>query len=392
MESWIARFVPVLLLATGLAWAVPALAEESPEERKFNVASAISPNGKWLVLFVTEMEADTSEIVPDVTFMRAAGRKLFRVALSAKKPKVTLLHESREPDVRAYVYNNTRYFANALVLDDGTAIAMTAGTNLARWNAAGKFSEHKVFKEKESIFRQLSLITGGRKLIANRRTFGAKRTITNEIVDLKTHQVVQAPFLNGLLGEPMQWTSDMKHVYGIETLMTAVPLTTSEGTVISTTRESRRLVRASTQGQEKAVIASDLPYTPVCFGKNVIVYSGKGKDGETLWRVKKADPPVVEAIPGLKSWTPVLALEEDRFLLRSGTERHAIVTFSAAGDEASRTPPIELLALPPHKHILYSAPVKAFVLSNDGVTYKLVDVKGAELWQIQLAQTGGKGK
>jgi hypothetical protein len=391
MESWIARFVPVLLV-WGLSAAAPCRAEEAPdEERKFNVASAISPNGKWLVLFITEMEADTSEIVPDVTFMREAGRKLFRVALSAKKPKVALLHESKEPDVRAYVYNNTRYFANALVLDDGTAIAMTAGTNLARWNSAGKFSEHKVFKE--SSFRQLSLITGGRKLIANRRTFGAKRTITNEIVDLKTHQIAAAPFLNGLLGEPMQWTPDMKHVYGIEMMMTAVPLTTSEGTVISSTRESRRLVRASTQGQEKTVIASDLPYTPVCFGKNVIVYSARGKDGaETFWRVKKADPPVVEAIPGLKSWTPVLALEEDRFLLRSGTERHAIVTFSAAGDEAARTPPIELLALPQHKDILYSATLKAFLLSKDGVTYKLVDVKGAELWQIQLAQTGGKGK
>ena len=388
MEHGLARFVPVLL-APGLLASAAAAAEESAEDRKFDVSASISPNGKWLVLFVSEMETGSSEVDPDVTFLRATGKKLFRVALSAKKPKVSLLHESREPDARAYVYGNTRYFANALVLDDGTAIAMTAGTNLARWNAAGKFSEQKVFKEYS--FRQLSLVTGGRKLIANRRIWGAKLTITNEIVDLKTHQIVPAPFLNGLLGEPMQWTSDMKHVYGIDVLTTTVPFTSKDGTVISSPQETRRLVRASTQGQEKMVVASDLPYTPICFGKNVIAYSGRNKDGvDTFHRIKKGDPPVVEVIPGLKSWTPVLALEEDRFLLRSGTERHGIVTFSAAGDEAARTPQVDLLALPPHEHILYSAPLKAFVLSKDGVTFKLVDLKGTELWQIQLAQVMGK--
>jgi hypothetical protein len=68
------------------------------------------------------------------------------------------------------------------------------------------------------------------------------------------------------------------------------------------------------------------------------------------------------------------------------------VTFPAKGDDAARTPPVELLSLPPHDHILYSPHLKAFVLSKDGIAWKLVDTKGAELWQIELGQQAKRGR
>ena len=93
----------------------------------------------------------------------------------------------------------------------------------------------------------------------------------------------------------------------------------------------------------------------------------------------------LEELTTLKGWEPVLALDEERFLLR-GTDRlrHGIVDLASPAEGATPSPTVKPIALPPHVQLFFSPALKGFVLAKDPLTWAFVDLNGKEGWTFRL--------
>jgi hypothetical protein len=377
--------VAVWLFLSRTAAFVPGEEPSLIEEGRTSSA-AISPNGKWLVIQVTEsgelpedLPGGLSEVLGG--FLNT-GRKLYRVALSAKSPKAAMIHETKAANRKALVLQKIQSIQSPLVLDDGTALAIKDRLFLARWTPGGKLSEKKVFEESQ-LRLQVHLAGGGKKLILERATLG-KSAAAAEVLDLKTHEVTRPPWLEGLRASTIRWASDLKQAYAIEPLAAAAP---AEKAARARESGAGRLVRVSTATGERVAIAPSVPLSGVFHGRDSIVWSQPGAAGAppSLWRARKSVDFTLEELRSLAGWEPVLALDDDRFLVRSlDRRRHGIADLVGPAGAAAAPPAVKPIALPAHVRLFHSPALKGFILAKDPLTWTFVDLNGKEGWTFRL--------
>jgi hypothetical protein len=384
--SWASRIL-VWLAAVWLSFVAAEASAEEPGAREEGRTSsaAISPNGKWLVIQVTET-GELPEGLP-VEYLGAflnTGRRLYRVALSAKSPKVATIHETKAANRKTLVLQKMQSIQSPLVLDDGTTIALKDRVLLARWGLTGKLSEKKVFEESRPLLK-FHLAAGGKKLLLDQDVLG-RGAAAVEVLDLRTHEITRPPWIKGLQGSTIRWAADLKQAYGVELLPKAAP---AEKTA-SRPPTTGRLVRISVESGERVTVAPNVSAAGVFHGKDSIVWFLPGAAGGSgsMWRARKSVDGTLEELTSLKGWEPVVSLDEDRFLLR-GTDRrrHGIVDLAAPAAPATGTaapPVVKPIALPSHVRLFYSPALKGFVLAKDPLTWAFVDLNGKEGWTFRL--------
>jgi hypothetical protein len=245
-------------------------------------------------------------------------------------------------------------------------------------------SEKKVFEASRPSLK-LHLAAGGKKLLLDQAGLGRSAAAV-EVLDPRTFEIARPPWAKGLQAGTIHWTPDLKQAYGVEPL----PLPAKTAGKASSPRPppAGKLVRVATGSGERVTMAPNVPQSGVFYGKDSILWVEAGAAGRPggVWRVRRSVDFTLEELTSLKGWEPVLALDDERFLLRSTDRgRHGIADLAAPAEGATAAPPIvKPIPLPSHVRLFFSPALKGFVLAKDPLTWTFVDLSGKEGWTFRL--------
>ena len=366
-----ARFLGVSILLGFLCpIAVPAEGQEPRRREDFSSLARLSPDGKWLVNVLSHDQVEPIPGAPPGSEQsRAIKQWIFRVRLNGKQSKVQLLHRLSGPRLQ----RRGALFLDSVILNNGTVLAIREDPKISIWSPKGSLKQHRLFR-KGFPGALLHLRPDQKELLIFGRSSKEEYDVFN--LRLEDSRLEHQPLFSRFPGIDLHWSRDLSYIFGVEEGKGNPP--------------TLNLVRIGSKGDKRTVVETGTHvynFYGFCFGEKLVVWNQFDQKKCHFWQANLSEPFSPRAVSKLDGWMPVLALGEDRFLLSSlDMEDHSVVdlkpgTPKERGDQSLKA---EKIDLPAFLDILFSPAIDALLLSADGHSWEMWDLKGKKKGTLQF--------